>query len=252
MQAYNASFARIYDLRWATFAQQIAPRIRSYYEATPIGQENRALFDLCCGTGHLAQYFLDQGYQVTGLDLSPAMLEYAQEKNAPYIVAGLARFIQGDAANFELEQQYGLVVSTFDALNHLPDFHALKSCFLSVYPVVAEGGQFIFDLNTRKGLRRWTSVSVEDTEELVLIIRGVYDEPEGKAYMNVSGFLPAGDGLYERYEETAYNTAFDLSAVKEALMETGFRTARFARIQDMNALVEDAEGENRVFVIAEK
>jgi SAM-dependent methyltransferase len=79
------------------------------------------------------------------------MLEYAREKNAPYIVAGQARFIQGDAANFELDQQFGLVVSTFDALNHLPDFQRPEELFPVGLPGVAEGGQFIFDLNTRKG-----------------------------------------------------------------------------------------------------
>jgi SAM-dependent methyltransferase len=252
MQAYNASFARIYNMRWAAFAQQIAPRIQAYYESTPLGQKNRDLFDLCCGVGHLAQYFLDQGYSVTGLDLSPAMLQYARENNAPYIVAGQARFIEGDAANFELDQTFGLAVSTFDALNHLPDFNALKNSFLSVYPVLLPGGQFIFDLNTRKGLRRWSSVSVEDSEDMMLVIRGVFDESAGRGTMYVSGFIPAADGLYERFEETAYNTLFDLQSVKEALQETGFRTVRFANSQNFNALVEDPENENRIFIIAEK
>jgi SAM-dependent methyltransferase len=252
MQAYSPSFARIYNRRWAAFAQQAAPRILSYYETTPVGQQNRDLFDLCCGAGHLAQYFLDQGYFVTGLDLSAAMLAYARDRSAPYIVAGQARFIQGDAANFQLDQQFGLVVSTFDALNHLPDFYALKGCFLSVYPVLLPGGQFIFDLNTRRGLRRWTSVSVEDTEEFTLITRSLFDEELGRGYMHVSGFIPTEDGLYERFEETAYNTAFDLGAVKDALQQTGFQSIRFARSTDFSNPVEDPEAENRIFVIAEK
>ena len=42
MQAYGMSFARIYNQRWTYFAEQVAPRIRAYYESIPAGQEDRA------------------------------------------------------------------------------------------------------------------------------------------------------------------------------------------------------------------
>lgn len=253
MQAYNPAFARIYNLRWANFAQNAAPRLRAFYESTPLGEYNHNLLDLCCGTGQLAQHFLDFGYQVTGLDLSESMLDYARQNVAPYLVAGQARFVQGDASNFEFDEQFGLVLSTFDALNHLPDLYALKSCFLSVYAVLAAGGTFIFDLNTPKGLKRWTGISVEDQPELMLVTRALYDEASGKAYMHISGFVQSEDEqLYERFEETAYEVSFDLNRVKQALLDTGFINVRFARLQDLNAPLPDPDEENRVFIIAEK
>lgn len=252
MQAYNASFARIYNLRWNSFALNAAPRLRAFYETTLTGQQNHRLLDLCCGTGQLALHFLDAGYHVTGLDLSEAMLDYARSSAAAYIMTGQARFVQGDAAKFELDEQVGLVVSTFDALNHLPDFPALKGCFQSVYPLLVEGGLFIFDLNTPLGLRRWTNISIEDSPELMLVTRAFYDEINRRAHMHISGFAAIGDGLYERFEETAYETAFELTAVSEALRETGFRNVRCARLQDLNAPVTEPEQESRIFFIAEK
>ncbi len=252
MQAYGPAFAHVYNLRWEQFALQLAPQLQSFYESTDIGQHNRQLLDLCCGTGQLALYFLDQGYQVTGIDLSPDMLEYARANTAPYVIIGQARFVQADAANFELEERFGMVVSTFDALNHLPDFTALKGCFLSVFPVLEEEGFFIFDLNTPSGLRNWSGMTLEDTPEMMLVTRAIYDEQNQRGYMRVSGFFPVGDGLYERFEETAYNTAFDLEQVKEALLQTGFRSVRFARSQDLNAPAEDPERDSRIFFIAQK
>ena len=252
MQAYNSSFARVYNLRWTQFAQNVAPRLRAYYESTGVGEENHALLDLCCGTGHLATHFLDSGYSVIGLDLSEAMLEYARANAAAYIVAGLAHFVQGDAADFELDDHFGLVVSTFDALNHLSDFNALKSCFLSVYPVLVPGGSFIFDLNTLDGLRRWTGISIEDGLDLMLVTRALYDDGTQKAFMRISGFIKARDDLYERFEETTFEIGFDLAAVREALLETGFRKVRFSRLQDLNAPVEEPERESRIYIIAEK
>lgn len=252
MQAYNPAFARIYNLRWGGFALNAAPRLCAYYESTPLGQVNHDLLDLCCGTGQLALHFLDHGYQVTGLDLSEAMLGYAREKAAPYIVGGQARFVQGDAANFTMDGRFGLVISTFDALNHLPDFNALKRCFLSVYPVLVDGGQFIFDLNTIEGLRRWTGMMLEDSPELMLVNRAIYDEASQKAFSRISGFILAGEGLYERFEETTYEVAFDLQAVKEGLSEAGFHNVRFSRLLDLGAMVEEPEQETRIFIIAEK
>jgi SAM-dependent methyltransferase len=252
MQGYSSGFARVYDLRWGHFAANAAPRLRAFYESTLVGQDNLSLLDLCCGTGQMALHFLENNYRVIGLDLSEAMLDYARARAAAYIVTGQARFLQGDAANFLLEEQVGLVVSTFDALNHLPDFTALKSCFLSVYPVLVEGGLFIFDLNTPEGLRRWTSISVEDSPEVMIVTRALYDEDSRKAFTRISGFVDAGEGLYERFEETAYEVAFDLFAVRAALQETGFHSVRFARLQDLSAPVEEPQRESRIFILAEK
>lgn len=252
MQAYNASFARVYNLRWSGFANNAAPSLRAYYESTAVGQGNRSLLDVCCGTGLLALHFLDHGYQVTGLDLSAAMLDYARSNAASYIVTGQARFVQGDAADFTLDDQFGLAVSTFDALNHLPDLQALRGCFASVYPLLVDSGVFIFDLNTSYGLRHWTNISVEDLPELMLVTRAFFDEASQKAYTHISGFLSAGDERYERFEETVYEVAFALEAVKQALLETGFRSVHMAKLQNLQTTVDDPERESRIFFVAEK
>lgn len=51
------------------------------------------IVDLGCGTGTLARLLIDAGYDVTGLDVSPAMLERARAKVPE------ARFVLGDAAD---------------------------------------------------------------------------------------------------------------------------------------------------------
>lgn len=252
MQAYGSSFARVYNLQWTAFAKRAGPYIRAFYESTRPRQGEAQLLDLCCGTGQLALHFLDHGYQVTGLDLSEPMLEYARANCAAYIIAGQARFVCADAADFMLTDRFGLVVSTFDALNHLPDFDALEGCFRSAFRALDDGGMFLFDLNTLRGLQRWASVTVNDTPEMMLVVRSLFDEPQKKGFIHISGFLPARDGLYERFEETAYNCAFDLQAVEHSLRECGFSGVRFARLEDLSTPVNDPETEMRIFIIAEK
>jgi SAM-dependent methyltransferase len=251
MQAYSEGFARIYNARWGDFARYVAPLILDFYAATPIGHENRAVLDLCCGTGQLAVHFLEAGYRVVGLDLSEHMLRYARENARPFLESGQARFVQGDASDFTLDERFGLVVSTYDSLNHLESEGALRRCFRCVSAVNV--GLFIFDLNTRAGLERWNSIRVDDGDDHVLIItRGVYDGQSNRAWTRISGFARWDDGLYERFEETAFNTVFEMERVREALLEVGYRDTHFARAQDLGTPIAEPEEESRVFFVASK
>jgi SAM-dependent methyltransferase len=250
MQSYNPGFARIYNTHWIDFAERVAPLIRTFYEHTPIGQTDHTLLDVCCGTGQLAHHFLEHGYHVTGIDLSPPMLAYARDNNAPYVEHGQARFIQADAVDLNIEGIFGLAVSTFDALNHLPGGEALRACFESVYSLLRPQGFFIFDLNTRAGLHRWNGINVRDLGDALIIDRGIYDETEGQAWIKITGFMRLEDGRYERFDQTAYNMAYDLDWVRDTLCEVGFRSAYYARADDLSMPLVDAEAQKRVFFVA--
>lgn len=252
MQAYGQAFARVYNKRWTFFAHRVAPLIADFYAGTPTGQANLAVLDLCCGTGQLALVLLERGYTVTGIDLSPHMLRYASENASAYVADGQARFIQADASDFTLDEQFGLVVSTFDALNHLDGQAALQSCFRSVFRVLADGGYFIFDLNTRAGLLRWNNISVDDSEEAMIVTRGFYSGQGSRAYTRVSGFIRLPNGLYERFEETVYNTVFDMAWVQAEVLKAGWQSAHCARIDDLATPIAEPEQEGRVFFVARK
>ena len=251
-QAYNRTFPRAYNRFWSAFANEHAPRILDFYERTGIGKTNRSVLDVCCGTGQLAARFLAQGYRVTGIDLSEAMLEMARENCAPYVASGQAQFVQADATDFNLDATFGLVVSTYDALNHLPGFDALAGCFRSVFKVLAGGGWFIFDLNTRGGLRRWNNIRIIEMDDMVVIDRGICDNQSDRAITLMTGFLRNTDGLYERFEQLAYDYMFDLAQVKAALLDIGWGTVYFARGQDLNTPVDEPEREERIFILAHK
>jgi hypothetical protein len=68
----------------------------------------------------------------------------------------------------------------------------------------------------------------------------------------ITGFIRTPEGSYERFEETVYNTVFDMEAVQSALLEAGFSHAYPAQIQDLSTPVDDPESEGRVFFVASK
>ncbi len=251
MQAYSEEFARIYNSHWASFANQVAPMIRTFYESTPVGQTNRAVLDLCCGAGHLAAHFLEYGYHLVGVDLSESMLQYARKNNQKYVESGAADFLKADASEFSLDRQFGLVVSTYDSLNHLEHEEALLRCFRYVYEVC--DGYFIFDLNTKNGLARWNQTHIdESSEDAFIITRGSYDGQSDKAWIKVTGFTKLSSGAYSRFDETIYNTVFDMSRVREMLKQVGWKDVHFAHPRDLATSLADPEGYGRIFVVAGK
>ena len=250
MQDYGPIFARVYNQRWSAYANQVAPSILGFYSATPTGKTNKSVLDLGCGTGQLALHFLENGYQVVGIDASEHMLRYAVENARDYVDAGQAKFIQGDIADFHLDGEFGLVVCTYDTMNHLSDEDALIRCFECVASVCA--GYFMFDLNTRAGLNRWNSIHIDDSDEMLIITRGMYDGQSDRAWTKISGFIKRDDGSFDRFDETAFNTMFDLSKVRDELVRAGWSEVHFATAQDLAHPIDDPEAEGRVFLVASK
>ena len=250
-QAYSTVFARIYNQKWIDFANDAAPYLSHFYAETESAKTNRRVLDLCCGTGQLARHFLQFNYQVTGLDLSPGMLAEAVENNRPFVEAGLARFIQGDASSFSLDASFGLVLSTFDALNHLESEQALRDCFACVAAV--NPGYFIFDLNTRRGLNNWdASFIAENNPEMTLLHQGDYNEKTRKATATYTGFVRDAEGRYTRFEESIFNLAFKMQSVRDWLLDAGWRKVHFARLEQLDKPIDLPEMESRVWFVCER
>lgn len=248
--AYGRAFAAYYNTHWRAFAEQTAPRLLAWYAASPPGRQRLPVLDLGCGTGQLAAHFLAAGYAVTGLDLSPEMLAHAARNNAAAVAAGRARFVQADAADFAVDGAFGLIVSTFDTLNHLPDLNALRGCFRSARRVLAPGGFFVFDLNTRLGLQGWNSLNVYEHDGTVLIQRRQYEPGALRAATTLIGFVPAANGRYQRFDETITNTAFAVSDVLPALAACGWPTAHTATLADLDAPLAEPEAQSRIYFVA--
>jgi hypothetical protein len=101
-------------------------------------------------------------------------------------------------------------------------------------------------------LLRWNNISVEDTEELVIINRGICDEQSNRATTRITGFIRNPDGSYERFSETAFNTIFDMDKVRHRLLDVGWRDVYFALGQDLTAPIDEPEQVGRVFFVARK
>src|SRR6202035_2181912 len=106
-----------------------------------------SLLELGCGTGAVL-HGLSAVTSLAGMDISSNMLDIARAR-----LPGV-QFIHGDISSFDLERKFDVIVCTYDVLNHLAEFDRWISCFACTGKHLAEGGLFIFDINTAGHLDR--------------------------------------------------------------------------------------------------
>jgi len=135
-----ASLSRYYDTGWSAFAGLYAPLVRGILE----GREGPArILDLACGTGVLACALAEEGHQVVGVDLSPAMVARARARAVPGVV-----FQEGDMTAYLSERPFDLVLCTFDSVNYLRDGTAMGDFLRCAARALLPGGSLAFDANT--------------------------------------------------------------------------------------------------------
>ena len=78
MTGYGEDLAYIHDVGFGGFARDAAPALLALLRAA--GVTSGTVLDLGCGSGIWARELLDAGDQVTGIDLSPAMIEIARRR----------------------------------------------------------------------------------------------------------------------------------------------------------------------------
>ena len=94
MQAYNRSFARVYDREWTRFVGAVAPRLVEFCRTARAGSHRPSVLDLCCGDGSYSYlFFSDIAGSVDAVDNDRMAIEYARKT---YLADNL-RFYRLDA-----------------------------------------------------------------------------------------------------------------------------------------------------------
>jgi SAM-dependent methyltransferase len=98
------------------------------------------ILELGCGTGNYAKEFCNNGFTVTGLEKSEAMLQEAGKKN----IHGFSSF-RGDIKDFRLQGQFDAAVSLFHVMNYLTETADIIAGLKNIAAHLQPGGLFVFD-----------------------------------------------------------------------------------------------------------
>jgi len=216
------SFARIYNRpsKQKTKWSKVLPLLENLLlRHLPKGAH---IFDLCCGGGQLTQKLLESGYQVTGLDGSEQMLNYARQ-NAPE-----ANFILDDARFFQLPPTFHAATSTSFALNHIMSLEELEGVFSNVHAALLDNGWFLFDLRLEEWVQKWDSSTVDASvvegyvkDDDVFSMRDIY-QPEDKIGRKYITTFQLINGEWQRSDLTLLLKIYLPEEVKTALEKVGF------------------------------
>ena len=117
------------------------------------------ILDLACGSGTLAISLANDGYKVSGLDLSKEIIEVAKEKMITNHVE--IDFSVKDMTNFNYDEKFDVITCFFDSVNFLTK-DEVKMMFNSVYNNLNDGGYFIFDLFTYSKMKEFNNLTIKD------------------------------------------------------------------------------------------
>lgn len=138
--AYREDLSWIHDLGFGHLARNAGELLLQELAAAGVG-EGRVV-DLGCGSGVLAAMVADAGYDVLGIDLSPAMIELARER----VPEG--HFVCQSLLSAELPPCIA-VVAVGECFNYRFDENVsretLRALFQRVHAALQPGGLLLFD-----------------------------------------------------------------------------------------------------------
>src|ERR1041385_5444674 len=124
-------YSRLID--WAPRPEREWPLLSEVLAGAP----SKNILDLGSGTGEHARFLAAHGFDVTGVDSSPAMLEKSR-------AAGGARFVDGDMRELAnvVDGRFGAAICLGNALPHLSGDDDLRKLASGLRQVLLDGAPF--------------------------------------------------------------------------------------------------------------
>jgi SAM-dependent methyltransferase len=231
-ESFGQDYLLVYKHRDMQGAQAEVKRMVDWLELPP----GSAIFDLCCGMGRHSVALANEGYKVTGMDLSKVLLEQAVKLDG----SGRITWLEGDMRSIPTDGPFDAVVNLFTSFGYFDEEAENAKVLSGMARILKPGGRFIIDfLNAAyvekhlvphsermdEGIRIDESRSIEDgfvRKRIVLSEPGKPDRHylEQVRLYGLEDFerLMAGTGLvinrvYGHYDGSAYEADTSLRLI---------------------------------------
>ncbi len=184
-----------------------------------IGVDTPRVLDLCCGPGRHAVAMAQAGHEVTGVDLTPFLLERARERAAE---AGVdIEWIQADMREFVRPGAFELCINMFTAFGYFDDKDEDLLVLENIHASLAPGGVLLMDVVGKERLARIFSptTSEELPGESVLVQRHeIFDD-----WTRIRNeWILIKDGVIKTFE--FHHTLYSGQELKERMFQAGFES----------------------------
>lgn len=246
MDAYT-SFAQVYDelMDNIPYDEWIDYIIRLLHEQNIT---DGLVTELGCGTGTITEGLASAGYDMIGIDLSPDMLEIANEKKLEHGLSSIM-YLQQDMCSFELFGTVNAIICVCDSINYLENTEQITTVFSLANNYLEAGGIFICDFKTRHYFRDVVADSTiaEDRDDVSFIWDNYYDEEQNINELSLSLFTKETDDLYRKTQEFHYQIGLTCEEMKHCVDAAGMELLAMYDAFTHNPATDNSE---RVYVIA--
>ena len=183
------------------------------------GLQGRRLLDVGCGTGKSFMPMLPRGWEVTGCDISAAMLELARAKAGEAV-----RLEVADMLDLPRFGEFDLVWALDDAINYLLGPEELERALAGMRANLAPAGLLLFDVNELLAYRTFfagTEVVERGGRRLVWNGLAAVDVAPGSICESRLEVVPDGAGAGEAPAMTHRQRHFPKAEVLAALAGAG-------------------------------
>ena len=223
IQTYGDAWAEIYD------GMPIWPDPTGAVDFLASQAGNGPVLELGIGTGRIAIPLAERGFEVYGIDSSPAMLAKLADKEA----ASAIRVTKGDFSDVDIDGVYGLVYAAGCSFLQLGTAEAQLRCLKNVRNHLGSDGRFVVEA-LNPDLRRFRThqdvmVSHLSVDEVVLFV-SIHD-PVGQTVSSQRIVLrDGGYRLYPNRIRYVWPTELDMMAEAAGLRPIG-RWANWDRVR---------------------
>jgi len=219
---YQTDLAYIHDAGFTDFMRKSAPALLSILRRSQI--KHGLVVDLGCGSGVWAEQLVAHGYQVLGIEISPAMLRIARQR------APRARFINASLFRARLPA-CAAVTAIGECLNYAFDRSGgkrLDDLFRRIYKALDSGGVFIFDVAEPGRVGPTPVQSFFQGKDWAILVRNEEDTKRKLLSRRMTIFRRMGR-TFRRSEEVHKQNLLEPSRVKHALKILGFKVTNLLR-----------------------
>ena len=216
-------FAYLYDqlmndVPYELWMKYIKKKLEKY------GHDSKRILDLACGTGELSVRLAEEGFEVTGVDLSEDMLSVAAVKAEK---AGVTiPYYQQNMTELEGFSLFDCVIVFCDSINYLQTENEVKLTFQHIYNQLIDEGLFLFDAHSVYKIDHifLNQTFTRNDDEISYIWDCFPGSLSNSVEHDLSFFVQdERNGLYQRYDETHVQRTFSVEQYAEWLTETGFK-----------------------------
>lgn len=203
-------------------------------------KKDQKILEALCGSGRFLIPFLNEGFDIEGIDSSKQMLDKLVLKRNDAII------YRQDVLNLNLNKKYDYIFITSGSVSLFTDVSEVEKLFLMIKNILLPGGKFVFAVDTIKNKEKddtdyviRSNLKLGENRKIIYKSKNHFDSITNTQFY---------DSIYELYENDAliqnelmdFQThLYSLDEIKTLLSSSGFKNIKAFKNFNKDEAIDD-------------